>query len=447
MALPSVGKQEQTHYTDSFFRRFRSFFENPDKTLTENASSHGWQGIEAYKEMLRLDGKLTSLQRKRAGAVASLEYKIKPGGPDQKHSDQAEFTQAIFDELESRANFSTTRATQLTAVSFGYRPSEIIYGMRNGLVVIEAIKTRDPARFRFDENDQMVFVGENQAERLVLEPWKFMANTWGSDESPYGHGMLRELYPLWYFKSMGLKDFTRYLEKMGSGWTIGTYPAGTSTEQIDKFAEMLQEMQSNNTGAVPEGTEIDIKQGAHQGVKDIFSWIIDYADHQFTLAYLEQTTSTESESGTFALGRFQSLGEQRVIEAVAKWQEAQYNKVIRFLIDINFGEMPPGQYPTFSYDYEVAKDQKVTAEAIGAVLDIGVTVTLRQALKELGRPIPPGVSDEELDQPLEKLQPTPLGGGFTEFDDDPANGLASTADWAMLADPQKKKLFLGPGSG
>ena len=72
MALQSVGKQEQTHYTDSFFRRFRSFFEIPDKTLTENASSHGWQGIEAYKEMLRLDGKLTSLQRKRAGAVASL---------------------------------------------------------------------------------------------------------------------------------------------------------------------------------------------------------------------------------------------------------------------------------------------------------------------------------------------------------------------------------------
>ena len=409
MPVPRNASNELTHWADKLYNRFWKWMQNPDKTLQDNAGTHGWQDIELYNEMLRRDSQLSMLFRKRANAVVSLEYQIEAGGDTPRHIEQRDFIQANFDELEESGAFAVSRATSLSAVAYGYRPAELIYDIVDGKLVLKAIKNRDPGRFRFNDQDQLVYVGKLLTKTEVLDPWKFMRNTWGSDESPYGHGLLREVYPLWFFKTVALKDFTRYLEKMGTGWVVGTYPMGTPVDEIDNFMALMEEMQSNNVGAAPEGSNIEFKQGQHTGVKDIFSWIIsEYVDKQYTLAILEQTTSTETESGTHALGRFQSMGEQRVIEADAKWQQAEINQsIIRPLIDFNFGPMPRGEYPRFSYSYEPDKDRKTIAEAIKVMVDAGMEITKGWAHRECGLPEP-----EDPDALLEKSKPLdPFGGG------------------------------------
>src|SRR3990167_3308308 len=108
MALKSGATQESTPYwKDSLFAWYRSWLENPDETLDDHASGHGWSGAQLYTEMLRLDGHLSFLFRKRAEAVTCLAWQIEPGGPDDRHSEQRDFIQSMFDSLEERASFST----------------------------------------------------------------------------------------------------------------------------------------------------------------------------------------------------------------------------------------------------------------------------------------------------------------------------------------------------
>lgn len=442
--MPPKLSKEITHYTKDLAvsHAFGKYIENVDKTLEDNST----EGIDLYTKMLRLDAHLAFCFRKRAAAVLSLEWTILPGGETPNHKKQAEFVQDVFDRVEEQGGFSTSRKNMFNAQAYGYQPVEILFQPLEGRIVITGFRNRDPDRFRFNENDELMYVSQWGTEAEVMPQFKFMKNTWGSDETPYGQGLLRELYPLWFFKANGLKDFTRYVEKMGTGWTLATYPPGTSDDDKDDLFDMVVKLQSNNAAIVPEGTNIDVEQANHTSVAQLFEFILEnYVDKKYTLAILEQTTSTETKEGTHALARFQSKGEQRRIEEDAKWQQAQLNQVIQTLIDVNFGALPRGEYPQFSYQYEEHKDLKSLGEAYHSLVKVGIPIKIVDALKECNMPIP---EDQDEDELLKVAQaPSPFGGGGfggspedqEDNDEEPASGLRSSETRNTYGAASKKK--------
>jgi len=428
-----MAEEELTpHFIDVWFRAFYGkWIQNPDKTLEDNSI----EGMELYNNMLRLDAQLGLCFRKRAGKVLSLGYDIQPAGESPAEQDQADFIRDVFDKVEKS---HTSRRMFFQGIALGYKPAEIVFKMRpDGRIGIKRFCSRNAERFRFNQEEngdwKLIYVGRTQTKNEEMPGGKFLNNTWGSDETPYGQGLLRELYPLWYFKANAMKAFMRYTEKLGTPWVFGKAPEGATPEDRNILFEALEKMLGTHVGVGPAQSEIEFKEAKNQNVVSLFKFLIsEYIDRQYAKAILGQTLSTESESGTFALAKFQSKGEQAIAEEDSIWQMAEFQPVVKTLIDINFG--PQETYPRFVIPYEELKNIEAIGKGLKALVSIGVPITVGYALKETGLPVPEGVDETAL---LEIKQTGPFGGGnpldsFDKPDEEQESGLMELS--------QKKKL-------
>jgi len=359
----------------------------PDETL----DAHSTEGYKLYTNMLRKDAQLARCFRDRAHIVMAQDYNILPGpGDPQDKKEYGKFITSVFEEIK---NFRISRAKFFKAIAYGFQPAEIIFTVRpDGYYGIKNFCNRDPERFRFDKENNLILVGSG-GMGLGGDPMpaqKFLVNTWGSDETPYGEGLLRELYPLWFFKSNGLKELIRFIEKFGTPFLFARYPRGISKEEQTALLDILKAMHGSSVGIGPNGTEFQISDMNRQGVLDLFKFLIDeYVDRQYSKAINGQTLSTESQSGTFALAKFQSKSQQHICEDDAQWQQEQLDEVIRTEIDINFGPQPQELYPHFRIPFEEEKDIVAYLRGISmAVNDLGLPVGENWLRDQIGIPEP-----------------------------------------------------------
>jgi len=425
--------REISKLENQFGAVFGNLLQITDKTL----ESHSTDGYKLYTTMLRKDSQLALCFRKRAENVLAQGYQILP--PDDPTPEEEKRTDWFEDMFAGIKHFNESRRGFFLGIAYGFRPAEIIYESRaDGTIGIKRFACREPERFRFTPDGELRLYGLGMAmnEGLEMPDYKFLVNTWGTDETPYGQGMLRELYPLWFFKNHTMKSFFRFVEKFGGPHIFATYPIQMPPAKQTELLETLVKMQSNAVGIGPEGSSVTVQDPGRNSVVEVFRFAIaEYVDKQYAKAILGQVLSTESESGTYALGKFQSKGEQRLVESDSKWQEDELNRVIRTLHDINFGAVPRERYPQFSISYEEAKDTKTVLEGVAiAVNDLGLDVSKSYVREVSGIPEP--AEDEEI-LPGRKTAPSPFGGGFPgteeespEDETEPATGLSdSTKAW------------------
>jgi len=356
-----------------------------DKTLED----HSREGYKLYVNMLRKDAQLAMCFRMRAHIVMAQGYNIIPG-PEDPDDDAglAGFIDDVFADIE---HFHLSRSRFFRAMAYGFQPVEIVYKLRpDGYYGIKEFKTRNPDRFRFDEKGDLVLAGSGGIGKTDLPQINFMANTWGSDETPYGEGLLRELYPLWFAKSNGIKDFLRYIEKYGTPFLWANYPRGISKDEQNALLEVLKVMHANAVGIGPEGTDFKTIELKPYGVVNLYKFLIDeYVDRQYAKSILGQTLSTESKSGTFALAKFQSKSQQHICEEDSRWQQEQFNDVIKRMVDINFGTQDQGVYPRFRIPFEEEKDLAAYLNAVSlAVNQLGLQVGEDWLREQIGIPAP-----------------------------------------------------------
>ncbi len=380
----TVGRELSGWQSDPLAAVFGRLAPNPDRTLEE----HSGEGLQLYNEMLRKDSQLALCFRLRALNVTAQGWRVAPGGESRADLELADWVGRVLEDVEG---FHLSRGQFFRGVSHGFAPAEIMFEARpEGCVGIVGFRNRDPERFRFDREGNLVLVGLAGADEKAMPRDKFILNTWGADETPYGRGLLAQLYPLWYFKNNAVKELVRFIEKFGAPYLWANYPLGTSGTEQDALLGVLQRMQGNSVGIGPEGTEIKITEVGRAGVIEVFRFIIqEYVDRQYAKAILGQTLSTESESGTFALARFQEKSQQHILEDDSLWQQEQLDRVIRTLVDLNFGPPESGRYPRFRIPYEEEKDMAAYLGAVStAVNDLGLRVPEAWLRGQIGVPAP-----------------------------------------------------------
>jgi phage gp29-like protein len=408
-----VGRELASPLRDPLTAVFGSLALNPDQTLLD----HSGEGLRLYNEMLRKDAQLAMCFRQRALTVMAQGWSIIPGGGTREDLERAAWVREVLGEIR---NFHLSRGRFFRGVSHGYAPAEIIFRSRpDGTLGIETFRNRDPERFRFDRENDLILVGCSGVRREKMPREKFVLNIWGSDETPYGQGLLQQLFPLWYFKSNAVKELVRFVEKFGAPYLWANYHRGTSAAEQDALMDVLKLMQGNSVGIGPEGTEISITEVGRQGVVEVFRFIIEeYVDRQYAKAVLGQTLSTESESGTFALARFQAKSQQHILEDDSLWHQEQLDGVIRTLIDLNFGPLPARSYPRFRIPYEEERDLQAYLQAVSlAVNELGLPVGRNWLREQIGIPAPPA-GDSPLEGRAAKAGLNPEGGAGS-----PADGL------------------------
>ena len=379
-----VGRELTSPYDEALDRLFGRLRENPDQTLKD----HSTEGLRLYNEMIRKDSQLAMCFRMRSLSVTAQGWRVIPAGKSDEDIQLADWVRDTFSEID---NFHLSRTRFMRGISHGFAPAEVIYSRRlDGTIGVEAFRNRDPERFRFDDHNSLVLVGYSGSEDKTMPAEKFLLNSWGSDETPYGEGLLQQLYPLWFFKNNAIKELVRFIEKFGAPYLWANYPTGTPADQQDALLDVLKRMQANSVGIGPENTEIKISEVSRQGVIEVFRFIIEeYVDRQYAKAILGQTLSTESESGTHALANFQSRSLQHILEDDCLWQQEQLNRLVRFLIDLNFGSLPVNRYPQFRIPYEEEQDIKDYLSAVDiAVNELGLRVGEKWLRDQVGFPAP-----------------------------------------------------------
>ena len=251
------GRREYSSELDQALdRMFGAVVANPDKTLDVHAYRHNATGIELYSEMIRKDAQLKLLFDARALTVLSQGWQIEPASSDSEDVKRAEWVEDKFLQIK---HFSMSRKLFFGGISHGYRPAEIMLDVVGGEWVVTEFQNREPYRFGFDREDGLILVRrEGRMVREVMPDHKFLMNTWGSDETPYGSAMLKNLYSLWFFKNHALKTFFKFLEKFGTPTLVGEYPPGSSTDDQNALLDILYNMIGSSAVIKPEGTKLEI---------------------------------------------------------------------------------------------------------------------------------------------------------------------------------------------
>lgn len=215
-----------------------------------------------------------------------------------------------------------------------YREAEAVSGfldaILDGIVIQEAVWERNEDdytlgigrmfpvykdRFAFSKDGQLalltrhnVFYGDR------VHPWQFFKHvynpTGGSWNTPtdegrlyWGRGLEDSIYPTYYFKTVVLSLFTRWLQRLSGGVLVGRYPHKDPSARA-VVMELLEAYQNDEELAFPSGEEWDVEvKEATRAPADTFMSFIEYADRQISKAILGSTLIIDQgDVGTQSLG-------------------------------------------------------------------------------------------------------------------------------------------------
>jgi phage gp29-like protein len=201
-----------------------------------------------------------------------------------------------------------------------YRPSETLSNfldaMLDGISIQEAVWTLNEDDYSFGikrmfptYKDRFVFSKDGQLAMKtrhnlfygeLVHPWQFIKHVYnvsgGGFNSPmdegrlyWGQGLEDHIYPNYFFKTVVLNLYTRWLQRLSAGVLVARYPE-RNPEGKAIAIELLEAYQEDEELAFPSGDEwdVDIKE-ATRAPADTYLAFIEYIDRQISKAILGST--------------------------------------------------------------------------------------------------------------------------------------------------------------
>lgn len=333
---------------------------NPDKIL----SNKGGGNYDVYTETLRDDQVKSTFQQRRLAVVAA-EWVVDPGLENNRAARKA--ADALRENLKA-IDFDKITDQMLFGIYYGHAVGEVMWRIDGSMVVIDDIKVRDRARFRYGIDGSLHLQRKDfQFDRMPDR--KFWTFNTGADhgDNPYGIGLAHWLYWPAYFKRNDIKFWLVFLEKFGMPTAVGKMPAGQATD-VNARAKMLSALRSIATDSaivIPEGAEVSLLEAARGG-SGTYEEMKDAMDAAIAKIVLSQTMTTDNGSS-----RSQSETHAGVRDMVVKADadlvcESFMRTVVKWWTEYNFpGVLPPRVYRNTMPPEDLAKraerDEKIKA--------------------------------------------------------------------------------------
>lgn len=322
------------NYDENFFSSLSNLLPNPDKLLTVVG-----KGIEAYRE-LKSDPHLWSCIQSRKSGLLSLNYKIIPN----------EASSAVTREIESIINSVDIVKIErdiLEAPLFGYQPMEIIWSVTKSsraMIVPEDFTARPQEWFFFDRNRQLRIRQKDNHEGEPVSEYKIINVTYEDGYlNPYGSALLRKCYWPVKFKNGTLKFWVNFTEKYGMPLLVGQYSRGGSQDEADKLARALVSLVEDSVIVTPDDVKLELHDASRTTSSVLYRDLIKFCNAEISKAVLSQTLTTELDMGSYAASQTHFKIRREVILSDIRLVEHTLNKLIKYIIDLNF--RPP--YPRF----------------------------------------------------------------------------------------------------
>lgn len=271
---------------------------DPDATLQKLGLAR--QDLRA----LEGDDEITAALDTRREAVCATAWRLEPGtGRNGKW---------LWAELEPHLVPLISGA--LNALSYGYAVQEVIYRPAAGKIGLQSVEEKPFEWFRFAEDGRLLWRSPDgdRVDVMATYPAKFLLTrhlpTW---RNPYGEALFARLYWPWFFRYNGWKFWATALERTGTPFLKGTFPAGSSQladgtlqDNGELMAATLDAAVQNAVLALPEGWDAAFLTATQAGLN--FEVFEQACLKRIQRLILGQTLTSDTGSdggGSYALGQ------------------------------------------------------------------------------------------------------------------------------------------------
>jgi phage gp29-like protein len=429
---------------------------NEDDTLIARG---GTKGLRIFDELKR-DAHAGAVLAKRKLAVTSRPWSVEPASESALDVQAAELVEQALQYLR----FNHVCKRLLEATLKGFAVSEVMWELRDGMVLPSVITARDPRRFVFGlDNELRLLTPQARLDGEPMPPRKFIVHRRGADDdNPYGCGIGGMLFWPVFFKRNTITFWLTFADKFGSPTPIGKYPQGTEQPEKDTLLAALAAITQDTGITVPEGMMIELLEAKRSGGVDTYEKLVRYMDEQMSKAVLGETMSTTAAST--GLGSNQAGVQNDVRLEVAKddgdeLDETFNDTLVRWIVEYN---LPGANPPKLCHDFKEPEDLVQRAERDKKLSEMGWAPSEAYMLETYGdgwtkKPVPTPIETAPLGMPAEAttaqgnqqvattFAEQPLKAGRT-FNAQRQKALAEgaealAADWRNLLGPKVENLL------
>ena len=374
------------------FYSLANILPDPDIVLKKQGKD-----IRIYKELL-CDPHVFACTQSRKAGVLSLDWEINRGLDKDQNAEDIE-------NLLKKLDIQKLMSDILDATQFGFQPLEIIWKRdKSGHIMPERVTAKPPEWFCFDDDNNLKFrTKENYYGEIVPDKKFLLALNNPTYNNPYGDRTLSRVFWNVTFKKGGLKFWVVFTEKYGMPHLIGKHPRGSTKEETNSLADMLEDMVQDAIAVIPDDSSIEIQEASKSSSAEIYEKLIDKMNTEISKAILGQTLTTEiGATGSYAASNTHMQVRQDIIDSDKKLVEGVINQLIQWIYEINFAN---AEVPVFEL-YEPEDVDLTLAQRDKILSDTGVKFTKEYFIKNYG------LEDEDFDIREDIIPASP---NFKEF--------------------------------
>ena len=352
------------------FYSLANILPDPDIVLKKQGKD-----IRIYKELL-CDPHVFACTQSRKAGVLSLDWEINRGLDKDQNAEDIE-------NLLKKLDIQKLMSDILDATQFGFQPLEIMWKRdKSGHIMPERVIAKPPEWFCFDDDNNLKFrTKENYYGEIVPNKKFLLAQNNPSYNNPYGERTLSRVFWNVTFKKGGLKFWVVFTEKYGMPHLIGKHPRGSTKEETNSLADMLEDMVQDAIAVIPDDSSIEIQEASKSSSAEIYEKLIDKMNTEISKAILGQTLTTEiGSTGSYAASNTHMQVRQDIVDSDKKLVEGVINQLIQWIYEINFGN---AEVPVFEL-YEPEDVDLTLAQRDKILSDTGVKFTKEYFIKNYG---------------------------------------------------------------
>ena len=461
LTAPEMNAEFANRLRDPFEQTYMGVLRTNDPLLIERGSG----GVELYRD-LRRDGKVFSGLQKRQLALIGKPFQVEP--IDKKSAKGSADAEQVA-ELLKRSGFDRLCQDLMEALLAGHAVSEIVWTVRDNLVVPARIPKRAQRRFVFVQDDEnspprlQMLTRENMLKGVPVPERKFIVHRVNAeDDNPYGTGLGLQLWWPVYFKRKGIVAWNKLNDRFGSPTPHGKYPRGASPKEKATLVDALRAMSNDGYLATPEGMEIALLESKLAGNVTTQEQLVRYMDEWIAEVLTGQEPSAQGGGALAAASKERQNVRQDLTQADSDLLSETLNEtLIKWICEFN-GFEPCQVFRQIKEE----EDTKSLAETDKLIHDMGYELdedSLRAKYGEGYRRKPAPVVPPALSAPGQpvvnnkKPDPDQKPGSGSDVDDKPASFAEATrradrmdamdelvddelADWQPLIDPLTQPL-------
>ena len=374
------------------FYSLANILPDPDIVLKKQGKD-----IRIYKELL-CDPHVFACTQSRKAGVLSLDWEINRGLDKDQNAEDVE-------NLLKKLDIQKLMSDILDATQFGFQPLEIMWKRdKSGHIMPEKVIAKPPEWFCFDDDNNLKFRTKENYYGEVVPAKKFLlAQNNPTYNNPYGDRTLSRVFWNVTFKKGGLKFWVVFTEKYGMPHLIGKHPRGSTKEETNSLADMLEDMVQDAIAVIPDDSSIEIQEASKSSSAEIYEKLIDKMNTEISKAILGQTLTTEiGSTGSYAASNTHMQVRQDIIDSDKKLVEGVINQLIQWIYEINFAN---AEVPIFEL-YEPEDVDLTLAQRDKILSDTGVKFTKEYFIKNYG------LEEEDFDIREDVI---PINPNFKEF--------------------------------